>query len=203
MKLFFSPGACSQAPHIVAIELGLNIEPVRVDLATKKAESGDFLDVNPLGYVPALQLESGEVITEAAVVLQYLADQVPGKNLIPRAGTIERYRVQEWLHFIATEIHKNYGLIFDRRYPDEAKEIARENLKRRYGYLDGKLKGRDYLTGNQFTVADAYLFVVTSWAGFLKVELSAFTEVLAFMERMKYRPSVRAAQEAEGLGGKS
>lgn len=201
MKLYYSPGASSQAPHIVALELGLNVEPVRVDLATKKTKDGSFLDVNPNGYVPALEMESGEVLTEVSAILQYLADQVPGKNLIPAAGTMERYRVQEWLNFISSEIHKNFGPLFGSRFPDATKEIYKANLKRRYEYLDRRLNERDYLMGNQFTVADAYLFVVTSWAGYLKIDLSMFRNVMAYMERMKIRPSVREAMRAEGLGG--
>ncbi len=199
MKLFYSPGACSLAPHIVALELGLNLETVKVDLQTKRTRDGDFLAINPKGYVPALELENGEVITESGVVMQYLADQMPVKGLIPKAGSMARYRLQEWLNYLTAEIHKTYTPLFDPSAADQTKDQAKQYLKKRYTYLNEKLAGSKFLMGDQFTVADAYLYTVTRWASFLKVDLTEFGNILGFMERMQNRPAVQAALKAEGL----
>ncbi|HEX5311242.1 glutathione transferase GstA [Aquabacterium sp.] len=199
MKLFIKPGACSLSPHIILEEAGLPYETEVVDLAKKVTASGaDYLAINPKGYVPALQLDSGEVLTEGPAIVQYLADQVPQKNLAPANGTLARYHLQSWLTFIGTEIHKNYSPFFNPAAPAEMKDIARANLQRRLGYVNEQLAGKDYLLG-QFSVADAYLFVVVNWSGFVKLDLSGWPNLTAFMARMAARPAVQAALKAEGL----
>ena len=199
MKLFIKPGACSLSPHIILEEAGLPYETEVVDLAKKVTASGaDYLAINPKGYVPALQLDSGEVLTEGPAIVQYLADQVPQKNLAPANGTLARYHLQSWLTFIGTEIHKNYSPFFNPAAPAEMKGIARANLQRRLGYVNEQLAGKDYLLG-QFSVADAYLFVVVNWSGFVQLDLSGWPNLTAFMARMAARPAVQAALKAEGL----
>ena len=199
MKLFIKPGACSLSPHIILEEAGLPYETEVVDLAKKVTASGaDYLAINPKGYVPALQLDSGEVLTEGPAIVQYLADQVPQKNLAPTNGTLARYHLQSWLTFIGTEIHKNYSPFFNPAAPAEMKDIARANLQRRLGYVNEQLAGKDYLLG-QFSVADAYLFVVVNWSGFVQLDLSGWPNLTAFMARMAARPAVQAALKAEGL----
>lgn len=200
MKLFFKAGACSLSPHIVLEELGLPYEAVAVDLKTKKLGDGsDYLAINSKGYVPALQLGSGEVLAEGPAIVQFLADQKPEKKLAPANGTIERYRLQSWLTFIGTEIHKSFSPLFNAAMPEDAKVIARANLQRRLGWVNEQLAGKDYLTGADFTVADAYLFTVTRWAGAVKLDISAFTNLTAYMARVAARPGVQAALKAEGL----
>lgn len=199
MKLFIKPGACSLSPHIILEEAGLPYETEVVDLAKKVTASGaDYLAINPKGYVPALQLDSGELLTEGPAIVQYLADQVPQKNLAPANGTLARYHLQSWLTFIGTEIHKNYSPFFNPAAPAEMKDIARANLQRRLGYVNDQLAGKDYLLG-QFSVADAYLFVVVNWSGFIQLDLSGWPNLTAFMARMAARPAVQAALKAEGL----
>jgi len=200
VKLYYSPGACSLSPHIVARELGLPVEPVRVDLDTKTVSAtGDYWAINPKGYVPALEIEAGEVLTEGPAIVQYLADLKPEAKLVPPCGSMERYRMQEMLAYIGTEIHKTYSSLFDDALPDTAKDELRKHLDRRYKPLDERLAGNDYLFGSQFTVADAYLFTVTNWARIVKVDLSGFPNVLAFRKRVAARPAVQAAMKAEGL----
>jgi glutathione S-transferase len=200
MKLFYSPGACSLSPHIVAHELGIPVELARVDLQTKAiATGGDFWAINPKGYVPTLQLDDGDVLTEGPAIVQYLADLRPEARLAPKCGTIERYHLQEMLAYINSEIHKGFSPLFDDATPDVVKAERREHLRTRYKLLDERLAGRDYLFGDQFTVADAYLFTVTNWARGVKVELSDFSHVLAFKKRVGARPAVQAAMRAEGL----
>jgi glutathione S-transferase len=200
MKLYFKPGACSLSPHIVLEELGLPHEAVAVDLKTKKlADGSDYLAINPKGYVPALQLDSGEVLTEGPAIVQYLADQQPEKRLAPANGTIERYRLQSWLTFIGTEVHKSFSPLFNPAMPEEAKAFARANLERRLGWVNQQLAGQDYLMGADFTVADAYLFTVASWARVVKLDISAHTNLTAYMARVAARPGVLAALKAEGL----
>jgi glutathione S-transferase len=161
VKLYYAPGACSMAPHIALREAGLGFELEKVDLAAKKTEHGaDYLSVNPKGYVPALALDNGEVLTEVQVVLQYIADQAAESNLTPQPGSIDRYRLQEWLGFIATELHKGFAPLWKPNTPDSYKPIVHENLERRFDYLDGQLDGRDYLAGAGFTIADAYCFTI-------------------------------------------
>jgi glutathione S-transferase len=199
MKLYFSPGACSLAPRIVMHELGMAFESEKVNGKTKVTASGaDFREINPKAYVPALQLDSGEVLTEAAIIMQYLADQKPGNGLLA-AGGMDRYRVQEWLHFTSTEVHKSFSPLFAPHSNDGAKEYARKNLETRYTYLDRQLAGKEYLHGGQFTIADAYLFVITTWAQYVAVDLSPYPNVLAFQARIVARPSVQAAMREEGL----
>ncbi len=199
MKLYFSPGACSLAPHIVARELGLKLDLEKVDLAAKKTGTGeDYLSINPKGYVPALRLDDGSVLTEVSAILQYLADRNPSAKLLPAQGTMERYRALEWVGFIATEIHKGFGPLWNPDTPDAYKAIAVANLAKRFLYIESQL-GQEYLTGSQFTVADAYAFVTISWADYLKVDLAPYTKLRAFLARVAARAGVQAAMKAEGL----
>ncbi|MDB5765077.1 MAG: Glutathione S-transferase [Herminiimonas sp.] len=200
MKLYFSPGACSLSPHIVLREAGLAFDLEKVDLGSKNTAGGkDYRTINPKGYVPALQLDNGDVLTEGPAIVQYLADQVPAKKLAPAAGSMERYRLMEWLNFISTELHKSFGSLFNSTAPEETKQLARENLARRIEYVAARIKDSAYLTGNQFTVADAYLFTVLGWSNHLKFDLSRWPAVQAYMERIAARPAVHAAMVAEGL----
>lgn len=199
MKLYYSPGACSLSPHIVLREAGLPHELVRVDLKTKKlADGGDYWKINPAGSVPTLQLDNGETLTEGPAIVQYLGDLAPETGLVPKAGTMERYRLIEALNFVSTELHKSYSPLFRPNTPDDYKPVARENLIGRYGVVDKKLAGKNYLLGDQFTVADAYLFVVTRWSFPLKLDLSQYANVQAFMARVGERPKVKEAIAAEG-----
>ncbi len=200
MKLFLKPGACSLSPHIVLEEAGLPYETEVVDLARKVTASGaDFNAINPKGYVPALLLDSGEVLTEGPAIVQYLADQVPEKNLAPANGTLPRYRLQSWLNFISTEIHKNFTPFFTPGTSAEAKEAARTNLVRRLGYTNEQLAGKPYLLGEDFSVADAYLFTVVGWGKYIKLDLNDWPHLAAFQARVAARPAVLAALKAEGL----
>jgi glutathione S-transferase len=200
MKLYFSPGVCSLSPHITLHEAGLQYELERVNLADKKTASGaDFRAINPKGYVPALLLDNGEVLTEGPAMVQYLADLVPEKKLVPAAGTMERYRLMEWLNFIGTELHKGFSPLFKPAMPDEAKRMARDNLALRFELVAKQLEDKEYLTGNQFTVADAYLFTVMNWAPRVDVDLSRWPVLKAYQQRVAARPAVRAAMVAEGL----
>jgi glutathione S-transferase len=200
MKLYYAPGACSLAPHIVAREAGLKIDLDKLDFATGKTESGEtFAQVNPKGYVPALRLDNGEVLTEVATLVQYLADQAPQSGLAPASGTMERYRLQEWLTFVSTEIHKGFGPLWKPDTPDAMKEIVRANLAKRFAYLDEQLAQRPYLTGNRFTAADAYLFTVVNWTNFHKIDLKPYPNLKGFMDRVAARPAVQQALQAERL----
>ena len=200
MKLFYKPGACSLSPHIVLEESGLPYESESVDLKTKVTASGaDFYAINPKGYVPALLLDSGELLTEGPAIVQYLADQVPAKRLAPANGTLERYRLQSWLTFIGTELHKSFSPFFNPAAGDDWKAIARANLERRLAYTDAQLAGKSYLLGEDFTVADAYLFTVLSWAKFIKLDLAQWPNLSAYQARVAARPKVQAALKAEGL----
>jgi glutathione S-transferase len=200
MKLYYSPGACSLASHIVAREAGIAIELEKVDLATKQTASGeDFAKLNPKGYVPALRLDDGALLTEGTAITQYLADQKPVAALAPANGTLPRYRLQETLGYINSEIHKSYSPLFNPNTPEQTRTERVAYLQRRYGLLDQQLAGKQYLFGDQFSIADAYLFTVTNWAKMVKVDLSAFPNVLAFQKRVAERPAVQAALKAEGL----
>ena len=200
MKLFLKPGACSLSPHIVLEESGLSYETETVDLRTKQTGSGgDFLAINPKGYVPALQLDSGELLTEGPAIVQYLADLVPEKRLAPANGSLERYRLQAWLTFIGTELHKSCSPFFNPAAPQEWKDIARANLERRLAYAEAQLAGRDYLMGEDFTVADAYLFTVMSWFKFIQLDLARWPALVAYQARVAARPGVQAALRSEGL----
>ena len=200
MKLFYSTGACSLSPHIVAEEAGIELQLQKVDVKTKTiSTTGDFFAVNPKGYVPALQLDDGEVLTEGPTIAQYLADLKPEKGLAPRAGTMDRYRLQEWLGYINSELHKSYSPLFRPDLPPEARAERLAYLNKRYALVEKQLADRSYLLGDHFTAADAYLFTVTNWAGTVKLDLSPFPNVRAFQERVAARPAVKAAMKAEGL----
>ena len=200
MKLFYTPGACSLSPNIVAHEAGISLSLQKVDLKTKIVESGgDFLAINPKGYIPALQLENGELLTEGPVIVQYLADLKPETGLAPPVGSFERYRLQEMLGFINSEIHKTYSPLFRPNTPPEVRAEREEHLGKRYALIDQRLEGRQYLFGERFTVADAYLFTVTNWAPRVKADLSRFSHLQAFQARTGARPAVVAAMKAEGL----
>jgi glutathione S-transferase len=200
MKLYFSPGACSLSPHIVLCETGLAFELEQVDLRAKKTKSGaDFLQVNPKGQVPVLALDDGDRLTEGPAIVQYIADQAPGSGLVPPAGSKQRYHVQEWLNFITSELHKNFSPLFRPNTPDAYKPIAKENLANRFDYLDRHLAGRKYLMGDQFTVADAYLFTILNWTKVQSIDLGRWPNVKAYVERVGARPKVQDAMKAEGL----
>lgn len=200
MKLYFAPGACSLSPHIVALEAGEPLELEKVDTKAKKTASGkDYLAINPKGYVPALELEDGQLLTEGPAIVQYLADRHPESGLVPAAGTLERYRVQEVLGYINSEIHKTYSPLFGPNVTPELREEKHAYLKKRYAVLDKQLSGRSYLFGDRFSVGDAYLFTVTNWAKPVKLDLSEFRNIASFQERVAARPAVQAALKAEGL----
>jgi glutathione S-transferase len=200
MKLYYAPGACSLAPHIVAREAGIDLQLEKVDTKTKAmASGGDFLSVNPKGYVPALQMDDGEILTEGPVIAQYLADRKPESKLAPAAGTLERYRLQETMGFINSEIHKSYSPLFGQATLPEVRKEKMETLAKRYALIEKRLEGKQFLFGDTFTAADAYLFTVTNWAGFVKLDLSAFPNLRAFQQRVAARPAVQAAMKAEGL----
>jgi glutathione S-transferase len=200
MKLYYAPGACSLSPHIVARELGINVELKKVNTKDKTIEGGgDYWKVNPRGYVPALELDNGQVLTEGPAIVQYLADQKPDAGLAPKNGSIERYRLQEWLNFLTSEVHKQFSPLFKPNTPEDYKPIAKENLATRFDWLDKQLEGKEYLTGKQFTVADAYLFVLTNWTKPTQIDLSRWPNIAAFQKRVAARPKVKEAMQAEGL----
>lgn len=198
MKLYFAPGTCSLSPQIVIGELDLKVELVQVDNKTKKTTDGrDFRAINPKGYVPVLELDDGQYLTEGPVVSQYLADRKPEGGLMPPNGSFERVRLQEWLSFIATEIHKTFSGLFDAKMPDAAKALFKDKLAQRFGFVDNALQARDFLVGAQFSVADVYLFTVTRWAPLFDIDLSRWPALNAFMRRVESRPAVRAALSTE------
>ena len=198
MKLYYSPGACSLSPHIALQEAGLAYTPVLASTKSHKLQDGtDYYTINALGYVPVLELDNGERLREGPAIVQYIADQVPDKQLAPANGTLARYRLQEWLTFIGTELHKGFSPLFNPATPEEFKKITTDKLLSRLKWVDGELAGKSYLMGDQFTVADGYLFVVTNWAKPLKVDLSPFTNLLALRERVAARPAVQRAIQAE------
>jgi glutathione S-transferase len=202
MKLYFAPGACSFCPHVVAREAGLALELVKTDLGTKLTASGeDYRLINPKGYVPALQLDSGEVLTEVAAIVQYLADLKPESGLVPAAGSMDRYRLQEWLHFIATEVQKHYGVLFNRTSPPEARAAALERLTQRVDWVATQFAGKSFLLGDQFTAADALFFTILRWSRFVGFDLAQWPAIMGYMERITARPAVQAAIAAEGLKG--
>ena len=198
MKLYFSPGACSLSPHIALREAGLAFELEKVDIGKKLTASGaDYWTVNPKGYVPALQLDDGNVLTEGPAIVQYVADRKPEAGLAPAAGTLDRYRLQEWLSFIGTELHKQYSPLFNPKTSDDTKALVREYLGKRIGFAAKTLEGKHYLMGEHFTVADGYLFTVLRWSKHTGVDLGAWPAIGAFMERVGERAAVKAAIEAE------
>ena len=199
MKLYYMPGACSPAPHIALREAGLSFDLEKVERSKKTQSGADYLAVNAKGSAPALGLDDGQVLTEAAVIQQYITDKAPGKKLAPAAGTSEHYRLQEWLNYIASEVHKGIGQLFNPAMPDDYKEAVKKGLAtKQFPYLDKALAGRNYLLGD-FTVADGYLFTVLNWTNFHKIDLSAFPNITAFMKRVAERPAVQDAMKAEGL----
>ena len=200
MKLYYATAACSQAANISLREAGLPFEMVKVDLPTKKTADGlDYLEVNPKGYVPALRLDNGEVLTEKVAVLQYVADRNPAAKLAPPLGSMERYRLMEWLAFINSEVHKAFSPLFRPDATEEVKQYTRKNLTRRLDYLNRVLANKTYLMGEQFTVADAYLFVVLSWSGYVKLDMTPWPQLKRYVERIGARPQVIEALKSEGL----
>lgn len=200
MKLYYSPGACSLASHIALQETGLPFEIDRFIASTGKTASGeDFLQINPKGYVPTIRLDDGAVLTEGGAVLQYIADQNPAAGLAPEAGTMERYRLQEWLTFIGTEIHKTYSPLFSKTVSADVRDRGFDVLTRRIGLVETRLDKSPYLMGDHFTVADAYLFVVLRWSVPVGFDLTPFPKVREYMDRIAVRPGVQSAMKAEGL----
>jgi glutathione S-transferase len=199
MKLYFVPGACPLASHIALIEAGLDYTLEGVDLGSKRTAGGaDFLAINPKGYVPALELKDGTVLTEGPAILQFVADLAPERQLAPAFGTIERYRLIEWLNFVSAELHKNFSPLFGQA-ADDVKEAARAKLRQRLEWIDGQLDGKDYLLGTQFSVADAYLFTVLNWAGRVRFDLAPYGRLPAYQQRVAGRPAVQRALREEGL----
>ena len=200
MKLYYYPGACSLAPHIVAREAGIALTLEKVDLANRTTETGaNYLAVNPKGYVPALGLQDNSVLTEASAIIQYLADSQSKADLAPAHGSMERYRLIEWLGFISTEIHKGFGPLWNPATPDAVKAATKERLASRFAYLDEELGSQPFLMGDTFTIADAYLFTVVNWTNFHAIDISSFPNLQAFQARIAARPAVQQALEAEGL----
>jgi glutathione S-transferase len=199
MKLYYSPGACSQAPHILLHEIGLSHDAARVDLRAKKLEDGsDYLKVNPKGAVPALELDSGEVLTENAVILQYLGDRTNWPEVLPPMGDFRRYRVLEMVNYITTELHKRFGFLFNPDTTDEMKQLVTTELGKKLDHVEERLGGGPFLFGDQLTLADPYLFVITGWTEKL-IGLDRWPNLKAFRDRMMQRPSVRHVLRFEGL----
>jgi len=200
MKLYFSPGACSLAPHIVLEESGLAYETVLASTKTHQLVDGtDYYTINPKGQVPLLELDSGERLTEGPAIVQYIADQVPAKQLAPANGTMPRYRVQEWLNFITSELHKGFGAVFNPAMPEDGKAVMRARVLSRLTWVDAQLEGKPYLMGDAFSIADPYLFTVAGWGPRTGVDVSGLKNLGAFQARMAARPAVQAAMKAEGL----
>ena len=204
MKLYYSPGACSLSPHIALHEAGLEHELVKVDLKAKKLENGDdYTQINPKGSVPAMALDDGGVLTEGPAIVQMIADKAPDKKLAPANGTPERYRLQEWLNFISTDLHKSFGPLFQPALSDETKQFFKDRIGKYFGYADKQLAGKDYLMGSQFTVADGYLFVMLTWAERMGIDISSFANLSAYKGRVAGRPSVQAALKMEAAAQKA
>ena len=200
MKLYFAPGACSLSPHIVLRESGAQFDLEQVNNQEKKTKSGtDYWTINPKGQVPVLELDNGERLTEGPVIVQYIADKQPASGLVPPAGTSERYRVQEWLNFTTSELHKTFGPMFRPTTPDAYKVISKENLGKRFDWLNQQLAGRQYLMGDKFTVADAYLFTVLRWSSRVDIDLAKWPNLKAYADRVAARPKVQEAMKVEGL----
>jgi glutathione S-transferase len=200
MKLYYAPGACSLSPHIALREAGISVELVKVDLAAKKLEDGsDYWAVNGKGYVPAIVLPSGEVLTEGPAIVQYIADQNSDSRLAPKSGTIERYRLQEWLNFITAEIHKNFSPLFNKAASADSKATATANLEKRFAYVEKQLGAKSYIFGEQFTVADGYLFTMLNWTKHVGIDLQKWPGLAAYHVRVAARPKVQEALKAEGL----
>jgi glutathione S-transferase len=198
VKLYYSPAACSLASHIALNESGLKFTLEKVDLASHKYGGKDYYQINPKGYVPALELDTGEILTENAVIQMYVADQAPKANLLPKAGTPERYRALEWLTFVSTEIHKGLSPLWNPKFPDDAKQILKDRIAQRYDWLSKKLTGK-YLLGDPYTVADGYLFTVLNWSKPLHIDLTKWPVLLGFCENVKARPATLKSLKEEGL----
>ena len=200
MKLYYSPGACSLSPHIALRESGLAFEPLLASTKSHKLQDGtDYYGINPLGYVPLLELDDGTRLREGPAIVQYIADQVPQKNLAPANGTMARYQLQSWLTFIGTELHKGFSPLFNPATPEDYKPMVKDRLVSRLKWVDGELASKPYLMGESFTVADGYLFTVTNWTKHVGIDISGLTNLGAFMARMAARPAVQEALRAEGL----
>ena len=199
MKLYYSPGACSLSPLIALHEAGLAFEPVLASTKTHKLQDGtDYYTINPKGYVPLLELDDGERLTEGPAIVQYIADQAPQSKLAPPNGTLARYRLQEWLNFITTELHKQFSPLFNAAVPEEFKAMQRKKLRDRLTWVDGQLEGKSYLMGEDFSVADGYLYTVTNWAQPMNIDLSGLDRLAAYRERVAARPAVQQARRTEG-----
>jgi glutathione S-transferase len=200
MKLYFAPGACSLSPHIVLREAGHIFELEQVNNAEKKTKSGmDYWTINAKGQVPVLELDNGERLTEGPVIVQYLADQKPATGLAPACGSVDRYRVQEWLNFTTSELHKTFGPIFRPTTPEEFKKLSKENLGKRFDWIEKQLAGRAYLMGDKFTIADAYMFTVLRWSSRVEIDLAKWPNIKAYVDRVAARPKVQEAMKEEGL----
>jgi glutathione S-transferase len=200
MKLYYSPGACSLAPHIALLEAGLKFDAEKVDLASKKTAGGaDYKNINPKGYVPALTLDDGTLLTECSAIIQYIADQAPAKGLMAAAGSRDRAKQQEWIGFVASELHKGFSPLWNGQMPDAAKKIFTERLEHWFDMLNNHFAGHNYLMGDNFSVADGYAFTILNWTNFLKMPLDRWPNVQAFMVRVAARPGAQAALKAEGL----
>jgi glutathione S-transferase len=200
MKLYYNPGACSLSPHIALREAGLPFELIKVDLDSKKTDGGaDFSKISAKGQVPALQLDNGEVLTEGSAIIQYVADQKPELKLVPAQGTMPRYRMAEWLNYIASEIHKGVGALFNSKYSDETKQIMKDALNSKFDYLSGQLQKQAFLTGDSFSVADGYLFTCLSWTPYVGIDLAKWPALASYVAKIAGRPAVQAALKAEGL----
>ncbi|MEO8857648.1 MAG: glutathione transferase GstA [Burkholderiaceae bacterium] len=200
MKLYYSPGACSLSPHIALKEAGLPFEAVAAPTKTHKLADGtDYYSINPLGYVPLLELDDGTLLREGPAIVQYIADQVPARKLAPANGTLARYQLQSWLNFIATEVHKGFGPLFNPATGEDVKRATKERILGRLKWVEGELAGKQYLMGDTFTVADAYLFTVTNWAPRVGLDLGPLSNLTAYRTRIEARPAVREAMTDEGL----
>ena len=199
-KLYFSPGACSLSPHIALREAGLPVDLILVDTrAHKLPNGGDYYAVNAKGYVPVLELDDGQRLTEGPAIVQYIADQAPAKKLAPAAGSMERYRLMEWLNFTTSELHKGFSPLFNPTTPDDYKPLAKAKLNERFAWVDSQLAGKQYLMGDTFSVADAYLFTVAGWGKHVGVDITSLANLQAYMGRVAARPAVQEALKAEGL----
>lgn len=198
MKLYYVPGACSMACHIALKETGLPFEAIKVDGRAKKTSTGeDYWKINSKGQVPCLETQTGDILTEGAAILQYIADRVPEKDLAPRQGTFERYRLQEWLNFVATEVHKGMNALWNPKASEEVRKNTLENLGRKFDWLTAQMQGRSFLMGSTFTVADAYLYTILSWTKYHKIDMSKWPSLMSYCERVEARPSVREVQKVE------
>jgi glutathione S-transferase len=204
MQLYISPGACSLASHITAREAGLPLSLVKADVKTKKLEDGsDYLAINSKGAVPALKLDNGVVLTEGVAIMQYLADQKPDSGLAPKNGTIDRYRLQEWLNYLTSELHKTFSPLWNPTNEQAVKDYALTNLKKKFDWLNAQIAGKKYLMGDTFTIADAYMYTLLNWTNFLSIDLAPWPALKEFQARVAARPKVQEALEAEGLTKKA